>query len=426
VRDDVIAKEDPPGDYPFRIRRRPFKHVLASAMVATVPGEEYELSHSSIGQHKLTWRRPIKDPDGTVLPPGSLTPYIYPMCHLDIYGDHSAEEELEKGDDPKGSPKNRKFSDVQLPPEHVRPNEKQQKALKWLLLRVLADPQRVFYRRDASGAYFIHGLLIANTVSALDVVMACYAAAPRLLLQFHGPGPFTGEHGLHVLTVNRKEEELMEALVLAKKHLTHSQYHELLSMQTVGGFFRGKLTTFYGGSVLNFIAAFGLKRVLKQVVLSEVHEPAPGGSRLLDYTHACSITGFLPLHAAVANGRMDMYNLLTGGITSDGMRLPRELTVRPTLKGGVGSGNLWGRLSPLQLASKLGDKQMCKHILRDRLAIDWAWGPLASYRLGLDEIDSAGSEGNDVMEIISDFEAGKHTQELLLLRWHPSYYEYGM
>ena len=214
-------------------------------------------------------------------------------------------------------------------------------------------------------------------------------------------------------TSRRREEELCRAIYIAKTYLTVTQYHELLSTQTTGGFFKGPLTTFYGSTLLNFIASFGLKRALKQIVEPELNDPAPGGSRLTEYWHACNATGFLPLHCAVANGRIDMYNLLTGGITSDGARLPRELICKVTQRGAAASSR-WARLSPLQLASKLGDKAMCKHILRDRLAIDWSWGPLSSYRLVLDEIDSAGREGNDVMEIISDFTASLQTQELLL------------
>jgi hypothetical protein len=45
-------------------------------------------------------------------------------------------------------------------------------------------------------------------------------------------------------------------------------------------------------------------------------------------------------------------------------------------------------LSPLQLAAKLGDERMASHIIRKRLQLNWEWGPLTSFRIDLDEIDS--------------------------------------
>ena len=34
--------------------------------------------------------------------------------------------------------------------------------------------------------------------------------------------------------------------------------------------------------------------------------------RLTDRSHACPVTGFLPLHCAVANGQVEMYDFLSG------------------------------------------------------------------------------------------------------------------
>lgn len=74
----------------------------------------------------------------------------------------------------------------------------------------------------------------------------------------------------------------------------------------------------------------------------------------------------------------------------------------------------WSGLTPLQLAAKLGDHRMCKHILRKRLVLNWCWGPLSSYRISLDEIDSAHEGGNDVLELVGDFRAQESTQSLVL------------
>ena len=61
---------------------------------------------------------------------------------------------------------------------------------------------------------------------------------------------------------------------------------------------------------------------------------------------------------------------------------------------------------------------MTRHILRKRLALNWKWGPLNSYRINLDEIDSAGAKvelhGNALVELVADFKAGLQTQRMLL------------
>ena len=40
------------------------------------------------------------------------------------------------------------------------------------------------------------------------------------------------------------------------------------------------------------------------------------------------------------------------------------------------------RLSPLQLAAKLGNKRMFKHILHYRTRVEWTWGPEYELRAG--------------------------------------------
>ena len=57
---------------------------------------------------------------------------------------------------------------------------------------------------DCTGAHLVHALLVANTPPSLAVAMGIYRHRPRLLLQEHTSGPFLGEHGLHILAVNRK------------------------------------------------------------------------------------------------------------------------------------------------------------------------------------------------------------------------------
>ena len=278
VREDAICREDPPGVYTSKVKRRHYRHPFVASIVAVKTGEEYEVTHTCLGQHSITWTEPIMDAHGTILPPGTCNPYIFPLCS---FGEARTEEVVVKG----------RHSTVSLPPELVRPNASQQRALVWLMLRLASQPSRIFHRRDSSGAYMTHALLIANTEGALTLCMELYRLHPHLLMQAHGPGFFTGEHGLHVLAVNRREAELCEALDLCRTYLTASMYSDLLSMQAVGGFFKGKLTTFYGSTLLNFIASFGLMRAFKLLAEAEGSH-APGGRLLLSFhaarvPHAC-------------------------------------------------------------------------------------------------------------------------------------------
>eukprot|EP00966_Prymnesium_polylepis_P331997 7387536-Prymnesium_polylepis.1 len=68
-------------------------------------------------------------------------------------------------------------------------------------------------RTDSSGAYPVHGLLVANTPMSLQLVMRIYGEHPKLLLQQHQEGPFLGDNPLYVLAANEREEELCTAIV---------------------------------------------------------------------------------------------------------------------------------------------------------------------------------------------------------------------
>ena len=47
-----------------------------------------------------------------------------------------------------------------------------------------------------------------------------------------------------------------------------------------------------------------------------------------------------------------------------------------------------------------GAQGMLQHILERRWQVQWKWGPVISYQLPLEEIDSAGVSLHDVMELI--------------------------
>lgn len=55
-----------------------------------------------------------------------------------------------------------------------------------------------------------------------------------------------------------------------------------------------------------------------------------------------------------------------------------------------------------ELAFKLGNQRMFKHVLSRRAVILWRWGPVTQYKLDLEGIESAGDSGTDVMELIDD------------------------
>ena len=51
----------------------------------------------------------------------------------------------------------------------------------------------------------------------------------------------------------------------------------------------------------------------------------------------------------------------------------------------------------MQLAAMLGDHPTLRHLLRKQCEVEWLWGPIASYSLDLEGIDSAGMGGGDIM-----------------------------
>ena len=177
------------------------------------------LVQSTAGQHTMEWRSTLTGARGVTLPAGQCNLYAYPKCSL---GGKVG----------------------------VVPNEAQLELLSGLLCTIASPRQHFFFRRDASGACPIHALLIANNPEALELVLRLYREVPPLLMQTHGPGFFVGEGGLHVLAVNRREEELCEALRIADETLTTPQLIEVLGHVAHGGFFRSPPALFYGGTIL--------------------------------------------------------------------------------------------------------------------------------------------------------------------------------
>ena len=136
------------------------------------------------------------------------------------------------------------------------------------------------------------------------------------------------------------------------------------------------------------------------------------------HVRRCRITGFLPLHAAVASGVCEMVDFIVGREgrpALDGIEpLPEGRRAEPLAKTPLAERPVWGGLSSLQLAAKLGDQLMCKHLLRERLSLNWKWGPLTSLSLSLHEIESAYEHDAGLMELVARFDARPATQAMLL------------
>ena len=134
--------------------------------------------------------------------------------------------------------------------------------------------------------------------------------------------------------------------------------------------------------------------------------------------NACRITGFLPLHAVVANSQSNMYDFL-----ADLPDLPTLSRLVANEDAHTQKGSL-SQLTGLQLACKLGDLQMFKHLLSRHSSVLWVWGPLTQHRIDLHSIDSRSlnSGANDVMELICKLDATQKTQELLLDHLHTTSY----
>lgn len=159
---------------------------------------------------------------------------------------------------------------------------------------------------------------------------------------------------------------------------------------------------FYGGTPLAYACCFDLRDSVERMLRT-------GFVSLNDRSDACVITGFLPMHAVVANGLMETYDWMT-------TELPEDLRANLTERSSVGrmvSLNVHG-LRPVQLCAKLGNHAGVKHILRKQCSILWIWGPVTQFSMNLQGIDSAGEGGGDIMELVAREDAFRDTCALLL------------
>lgn len=329
------------------------------------------------GQHTLSWSAPIALKGEQALPPGSCNMYLFPAV---ILADGTA-----------------------LVPEGA-----QLAALKALVVGMTTDPSCNFAKTpDEVGAFPIHAVTVANTEEAINLSEMMFVANPKLLLpQVHamhraGFPLFTGESSLHICCVNRREKLLLKLIQLMMSELPREEALALLRSQAVGVFFNEMPMLEYGGTPLSYALCFSLKDAV--VALLDT-----GLVSLNERAGACEISGFLPVHTVTANGLNEMYDWMT-------IELPPDRRAIIDNRSGIGRKRLGTHgLTPVQLAAKLGDHAMTKHILRKQTKILWIWGPVTQHSIDLRGIDSAGEGGGDIMELVARIDASRATTELVL------------
>ena len=350
----------------------------------------------SSGQHTLEWSAAftvrVKD-EILTLPAGSCNLYRYPTVWLDG-----------------------------LPPERTeRLDGNREAALAFLILSLGCGAQCDFHSQvDSVGARPIHALMVCNTTESVGLSLRLLRHRPDVLLIAHGPGPFAGENLLHIITVNRQEPLLLELIELAITRLSPKELRQLFYSQAAGPFFDAMPMRYYGSSPVGYATCFGMKAAMAKLLL---HPALQGVISLNDVDLACPITGFMPIHAATANGLRAMFTFLAGEGDGDGTgagtteipALPEERRSDSSICTVVGKRLDLAGLSPLQLSAKLGNHAMFKHILRRQTVVLWKWGPVTQYMIDLVGIDSAGAQkAEDVMELVGAMDATPKTQELLL------------
>ena len=339
-----------------------------------------EATLDTTAQHTLSWKSSITF-DGATLPTASCNLYTFPLCCA-----------------PGGSNDGIKFT----------PTGGQLKVLKQLLVALAIDEAcPFFFQQDEVGAFVMHAIVVCNTEPALELSAEIYRRVPKLLTQTHvlhraGFPLFTGESSFHICCVNRREDLLCELLQLALDNLTRQEVTVVLGSQATGVFFGGPPMRWYGGSPLGYACSFGLRKAVQAMLVS-------GVVSLNDPASACQMTGMMPIHVVAANGLTSMYDWMTKDLAEE-----HRADVTATARLGTQVSLGLYQLSPMQVAVRVGDHTMFKHLLRRQCSVLWVWGPVTQYSINLLGVDSAGDGSGDVMELVGRFDAAKETTTLLL------------
>lgn len=370
-----------------------FHCVYAPSRDLTAPSSERPAKElnvtldSSASMHTVSWNVAVHDLKDTIsLYPGACLLYTYPAIQ---WG-------------------------ASVPPDVPTPPSAEWMVAHILMYLATNEGCRAFDLPDVVGAYPIHALTVCNTPQSIELTMKILNARPALLKQYHehvgGNGskcPYGGETALHIACVNRKEDVLVEMINIVADNLAPDEAAAIFCSQANGFFFEAAPMRLYGGTPLAYACVFELKRAI--IALLEAGRALGIGISLNNRAHACTITGFLPIHAVVANRNANMFDYLSEG-------LPRQwrADTQQVTKVGRLADDFYLSLTPMQLAARFGDHANVRHILRKQCQVMWVWGPVTQFSLDLSGIDSAGAGGGDIMELIVRVDASARTTEMLL------------
>ena len=269
--------------------------------------------------------------------------------------------------------------------------------LEWIIRGLTAQhPQVVAKAEDGVGAKLVHSLLVANNERSVNLAIELFKITPRLLLGTHGQHSpnkplFKGEGSMHIVAVNKRLAAAETMVRTAVRHLTPAQVLEMLSQSCTGQFFGSAPMRFFGGSVMSYLAVFGLLIPVLPLLESLPDERTAAlacrGKKYHKYT---------ALHAVVMAGRVPEFDALIKygcdefAEDADGY-------------------------SPMRLSVKMGMRDIFLHSLRHRVKTEWVWGPIAAYKLPLEGLDTEGRAGElSVMELTAESWAADNTKGMLL------------
>ena len=321
------------------------------------------ISHDPGKRHLLKWDEPIEgtlDGVSVSIDPGEVSLYYFPVVTISdrSIADDQHDDENAQRDSPMALTLDlsNKANTIQL--------ELLSRAIEELGFEMLA-------KRDTVGACAPIGLVVANNEASLSLAMRLYRKFPRLLCLEHVGADgidshFQGETVLHALAANKREDQLRGCLRIARDSLETAELEKLLNLQAVGEFFQRTPMLYFGSTILGYACAFHLK----QTIIDLTDEKLKQSVRT-----SCRLTGFRPVHVAVANNDADMFDFLTGDNDSEGSpMLPLALQSSRGSKTGPGTTReLPAKLTPLQLAAHLGYRSMFEHILRRNVQVNWKW-----------------------------------------------------
>ena len=265
-----------------RTSREEREHVVKVPLHA---GKQVEISWSRTRQHILSWEHEISlEVNGEVwtLDPGSCNLYLYPQIVFAPNPTVPLANHLKK---PRRS--SQAGSKVHL-----------LKCFNLLLIEALTSEatHQEFALPDATGAFPVLALLVANTPEAVNLARLVYERRPELLLQTHTPlGIFKGENVLHVLCVNLQEMLLCQMIELAISTFDRGQLRKMFTEQAAGTFFDADPMRFYGSTPLAYAVSFSLKHAVRLMIAHSVPLQALHGIVGFNHRrHACTHTGPLP------------------------------------------------------------------------------------------------------------------------------------